>query len=63
MAGYPDGRDRHLWVNHLGPYLLTRLLVPAMGEGSRIVNVASRASLVGSLAVREGAIVDDPSWW
>jgi len=32
-------------VNYLGPFLLTRLLVPLMGEGSRIVTVASSAHL------------------
>ncbi|KAG2435989.1 hypothetical protein HYH02_011702 [Chlamydomonas schloesseri] len=26
----PDGTDRHLTANHLGPYLLTRLLLPHM---------------------------------
>jgi NAD(P)-dependent dehydrogenase (short-subunit alcohol dehydrogenase family) len=40
----PDGEDPHLWANHLGPYLLTRLLLPAFPEagGGRVVNVASR---------------------
>lgn len=40
-----DGFERHFGVNHLGPALLTLLLVPALratGE-ARIVNVASRA--------------------
>ena len=49
----PDGRDRHLWANHLGPYLLTRLLMPAMpSDGSgRVVNVASRAHYWGRVGV------------
>jgi NAD(P)-dependent dehydrogenase (short-subunit alcohol dehydrogenase family) len=57
------GRDRHLWVNHLGPFLLTRLLLPAMGQGSRVVNVSSRASLFGRLNIAGGAIADDQHHW
>ncbi len=40
-----DGFESTLGVNHLGPYLLTRLLLPALLEGptSRIVNVSSEA--------------------
>lgn len=30
VAPAPDGSDRHLTANHLGPYLLTRLLLPHM---------------------------------
>jgi tetratricopeptide (TPR) repeat protein len=41
-APLPDGRDTHLVANHLGPYLLTRLMLPAMAPGGRVVNVASR---------------------
>ena len=40
----PDGRDSHLVANHLGPYLLTRLMLPAMERGGRVVNVASRCA-------------------
>lgn len=36
-----DGLERTVSVNYVGPYLLTRLLLPLMGEGSRIVNMAS----------------------
>lgn len=42
-AAGPSGQDRHLTANYMGPFLLTRLLLPAMGPGSRIVNVSSRA--------------------
>ncbi|GLI71223.1 hypothetical protein VaNZ11_016340 [Volvox africanus] len=52
----PDGSDRHLTTNHLGPYLLTRLLLPHMTHGSRIINVASRAHYTGSLS-----LVPDPN--
>lgn len=53
-ASLPDGTDRHLWANHLGPYLLTRLMLPAFGagEGGRVVNVASRAHYWGSVRLR-----------
>lgn len=46
----PDSQDRHLDANHYGPYLLTRLLLPAMGPGSRVVTVSSRAHLLGRVA-------------
>ncbi|GLC42951.1 hypothetical protein PLESTB_000288500 [Pleodorina starrii] len=65
-----DGSDRHLTVNHLGPYLLTRLLLPNMTHGSRIVNVASRAHYGGSLSLITGpsggaeAVRNDTHhWW
>ncbi len=64
MPAGPDGQDAHLVANHLGPYLLTRLLLPAMKAGSRVVNVSSRAHYQGSLSIKEGQIVDQPSsWW
>ena len=48
----PDGTDAHLLTNHLGPYLLTRLLLPAFApEGGRVVNVASRAHYAGGARV------------
>jgi NAD(P)-dependent dehydrogenase (short-subunit alcohol dehydrogenase family) len=41
-----DGFERTLQVNALAPALLTRLLVPGLGDGARIVNVASSAHRV-----------------
>ena len=38
--GTVDGLEHTISVNYVGPYLLTRLLLPLMGEGSRIVNMA-----------------------
>jgi NAD(P)-dependent dehydrogenase (short-subunit alcohol dehydrogenase family) len=41
-----DGFEQAFGVNHLGPYLFTRLLEPRLreaGEGARVVTVASRA--------------------
>ncbi len=34
VARAADGTDRHLTANHLGPYLLTRLLLPYMAVGA-----------------------------
>jgi len=44
-----DGLERTISVNYVGPYLLTRLLLPMMGEGSRIVNMASCVYPLGRL--------------
>eukprot|EP00798_Chlamydomonas_sp_ICE-L_P012713 gene12713-15955_t len=59
-----DGEDHHLRANHLGPFLLTRLMIPAMAPASRIVNVSSRAHFKGSIAFdQDGHIQGTPSWW
>jgi len=42
----PDGFERTLQVNALAPALLTRLLVPSLTHGARIVNVGSSAHRV-----------------
>lgn len=44
-----DNLERTVAVNYVGPYLLTRLLLPLMGEGSRIVNMASLTYKFGFL--------------
>lgn len=44
-----DGLERTVSVNYVGPYLLTRLLTPLMGKGSRIVNMASCVYCIGKL--------------
>jgi NAD(P)-dependent dehydrogenase (short-subunit alcohol dehydrogenase family) len=47
----PDGFDRMLAVNHLGPFLLTNLLRPLLARSApaRVVNVASDAHKIGRL--------------
>lgn len=45
----PDGLERTVSVNYVGPYLLTRKLLPLMGEGSRIVNMVSCTYAIGRL--------------
>ncbi|MCR4586496.1 MAG: SDR family oxidoreductase [Lachnospiraceae bacterium] len=42
-----EGLERQFGINHIGHFLLTMLLLKNMGEGSRIVNVASGAHKVG----------------
>ncbi len=44
-----DGLERTVGVNYVAPYLLTRKLLPLMGEGSRIVNMVSCTYAIGKL--------------
>ncbi|HWR84907.1 MAG TPA: SDR family NAD(P)-dependent oxidoreductase [Rhodoglobus sp.] len=50
-----DGFERTIQHNHLAPFLLTQLLLPAL-QGSRILGTASIANLSGRLRV------DDLNW-
>ena len=44
--------DGHLVSNHLGPFLLTNLLLEVMVPGGRVVNVASRAHFQASTSTQ-----------
>ncbi len=44
-----DELERTVSVNYVGPYLLTRLLLPLMESGARIVNMASCVYMIGTL--------------
>ena len=44
-----DGLERTVSVNYVGPYLLTRKLLPLMGKGSRVVNMVSCTYAIGTL--------------
>ena len=44
-----DGYELTFAVNHLAPFLLTGLLLPLLGSGARIVNVASLAHRWGAV--------------
>ena len=44
-----DGLERTVSVNYVAPYLLTRKLLPLMGERSRIVNMVSCTYAIGKL--------------
>ena len=44
-----DGLERTVSVNYVAPYLLTRKLLPLMGEGSRIVNMVPCTYAIGKL--------------
>ncbi|MBO7068209.1 MAG: SDR family NAD(P)-dependent oxidoreductase [Bacteroidaceae bacterium] len=48
-----DGLERTVSVNYVGPYLLTRLLLPLMSKGSRIVNMSSCTYMLGKLQFPE----------
>jgi NAD(P)-dependent dehydrogenase (short-subunit alcohol dehydrogenase family) len=51
----PEGHDMLLAVNHLGPFLLTNLLLPMLTASApaRIVNVASEAHKMGKLRLED----------
>ena len=44
-----DGLERTVSVNYVGPYLLTRKLLPLMSKGSRIVSMVSCTYAMGTL--------------
>lgn len=44
-----DGLERTWAVNYVGPYLLTRLLLPRFAEGAVLVNMVSLSTLVAKL--------------
>ena len=44
-----EGLERQFGIYHIGHFLLTMLLLKKMGEGSRIVNVASGAHKTGKI--------------
>ncbi len=44
-----DGMERTVSVNYVGPYLLTRKLLPLMDRGTRIVNMVSCTYAIGKL--------------
>jgi NAD(P)-dependent dehydrogenase (short-subunit alcohol dehydrogenase family) len=52
-----DGIELTFATNHLGPFLLTRLLLPALASTARIINVASKVHYRGRMDLQT---VDDP---
>jgi NAD(P)-dependent dehydrogenase (short-subunit alcohol dehydrogenase family) len=44
-----DGHELTFATNHLGPFLLTRLLLPALAPAARIINVASKVHYQGRM--------------
>ena len=48
-----EGLERQFGVNHIGHFLLTMGILPLMGEGSRIVNVASGAHKTGKIHFKD----------
>ena len=58
-----DGLERTISVNYVGPYLLSRLLLPLMGPGSRIVNMASCIYPLGRLNFPQFFERGMKGWW
>lgn len=52
-----DGHELTFATNHLGPFLLTRLLRPALAPDARVINVSSKVHYRGRLDLDS---VDDP---
>ncbi len=44
-----DGLERTVAVNYMGPFLLTTMLLPLMGKGTRIVNMISLTYAIGKI--------------
>ena len=51
-----DGFELQLGTNHLGHFVLSNLLRPALGDGARVVTVSSLAHMIS------GIIWDDPNY-
>jgi retinol dehydrogenase 12 len=52
-----DGHELTFATNYLGPFLLTRLLLPALAADARIINVSSKVHYKGHMDLDS---VDDP---
>lgn len=52
-----DGHELTFATNHLGPFLLTRLLLPVLAPTARIINVSSKVHYRGRLDLES---IDDP---
>ncbi|HEY1900700.1 MAG TPA: SDR family oxidoreductase [Steroidobacteraceae bacterium] len=52
-----DGHELTFATNYLGPFLLTRLLLPALAPGTRIINVSSKVHYRGRVDLDS---VDNP---
>jgi len=55
-----DGHELTFATNHLGPFLLTRLLLPALTATARVINVASKVHYRGRMDLDT---VDNPHGW
>ncbi|KFX99555.1 hypothetical protein O988_03790 [Pseudogymnoascus sp. VKM F-3808] len=44
-----DGIESQFAINHIGPFLLTNLILPKLNKNARIVNVSSRGYQLGSI--------------
>jgi NAD(P)-dependent dehydrogenase (short-subunit alcohol dehydrogenase family) len=55
----PDGLDRRFAVNTIAPYFLTKLLLPLMDTGGRVINLSSAAQAIvkpDALTGKKGAL-------
>ncbi|MFK8252733.1 SDR family NAD(P)-dependent oxidoreductase [Ancylobacter terrae] len=64
----PDGLDRMYAVNVRAPFLVTRAALIAMGEGGRIINIASELAYLGragasGYCATKGAILSATRAW
>jgi len=59
----PQGHEWTLAVNHLGPFLLTQMLLDSIPRGGRIVNLASTAHTRGRFDFDDMEMSRDHSFW
>jgi NAD(P)-dependent dehydrogenase (short-subunit alcohol dehydrogenase family) len=59
----PDGQEWTLAVNHLGPFLLSRLLEDRLPSGGRVVVVGSTAHSRGRIDFDDMQMSRGYSWW
>lgn len=62
LALTPQGMESQMGTNHVGHFLLTKLLLPALAPGARVVNVSSGLHTRGRRDSLLATLEDDPKY-